>query len=226
MQKDRIANQIFLGYPWKTYRAHWEKLVKDLHRWLPIHFVALGRNPGQAASQLLDRIFVAIDRSSLAFFDASAGNPNVALEYGYARATLGETSIYLFRDENATSTTGLESPIISDLAGSIANHYALNDDRLKTGVQAIIKDHPYAKRFDQFCRGRKYKGGTRRLLVRMLRQLDGKPSLLRREMLDNLIHDTKKKEAYLVRYLKELHKAGLVTISKGNENGSRVTISG
>jgi hypothetical protein len=226
MAKERSANQIFVGYPWKTYRAHWEKTLSELHKWSPLHFVAVGRRPGQPAAQLLTNILQTIDRSSAAFFDASAGNPNVALEYGYVRATLDESVIYLFRDENATSASGPGSPIISDLAGAIASQYALNDTRLKDAIDEIAKAHPYFKRFERFCRQRKYRGGTRRLLVRILRQLDGKASVLRRELLDNLIHETKKSEAYLVQYLKELHGAGLITISKGNEYSSRVQVSG
>ncbi len=62
--------------------------------------------------------------------------------------------------------------------------------------------------------------------MRILRQLDGKQSVLRREMLDNLVHETKKTEAHILGYLKELHKAGLITVSKGNEYSSRITISG
>jgi hypothetical protein len=226
MAKERAANQIFLGYPWKTYRSHWEKIVSELHKWSPLYFVAVGRKPGQPASQLLTTILQTLDRSSAAFFDASAGNPNVALEYGYARATLDESAIYLFRDENATSVTGPGSPIIADLAGSVANHYALNDSRLAESIKEIAKEHPYAKRFDRFCGQRKYKGGTRRFLVRILRQLDGKPSVLRRELLDTLVHETRKPETYILKYLKELHKGALLTVSKGNEFSSRIHISG
>ncbi|MBI4600666.1 MAG: hypothetical protein HY721_01775 [Planctomycetes bacterium] len=169
MAKERSSNQIFVGYPWKTYCAHWEKILTEVHKRSPLHFVAIGRQPGQPAAQLLTRILQTIDRSSAAFFDASAGNPNVALEYGYARAALDESAIYLFRDENATGATGPGSPIISDLAGAIATQYALNDSRLKEAIEAIAKAHPYFKRFDRFCRQRRYKGGTRRLLVRILR---------------------------------------------------------
>jgi hypothetical protein len=225
-KKDRCANQVFVGYPWKTYRSHWEAAITGLHTWSPLYFIAIGRQTGQPATQLLTKILGAIDRSSMAFFDASAGNPNVALEYGYARATLDETSIYLFRDENATSVSGPGSAIISDLAGAIATQYALNDSRLRDAIDAIAKGHPYVKRFEKFCRQRKYKGGPRRLIVRILRQLDGKNSMLRRELLDNLIHETKKSEAHILKYLKELHVGGLITISKGNEYSSRVHVSG
>lgn len=224
-RRERCANQVFVGYPWKTYRAHWEAAIGKLHTWSPLHFVAIGRQTGQPAAQLLTKILDAIDRSSIAFFDASAGNPNVALEYGYARATLDDASIYLFRDENATATSGPGSPIISDLAGAIATQYALNDARLKDAIDDIASSHPYVKRFERFCRQRKYKGGPRRLIVRILRQLDNKPSMLRREMLDNLVHEARKPEAHILKYLKELHGAGLITISKGNEYSSRITIS-
>jgi hypothetical protein len=50
--------------------------------------------------------------------------------------------------------------------------------------------------------------------------------MLRREVLDNLVHETKKSETHILKYLKELHAAGLITISKGNEYSSRITISG
>lgn len=226
MPKDRSANRVFVGYPWKTYRGHWEKALEDIHKRSPLHFMAVGREPGQPAAQLVTHILQSIDRSSAAFFDASAGNPNVALEYGYARATLEDGSIYLFIDENATASSGPGSPIISDLAGAVANRYALNAARLKDTVAAIAKQHPYNRRFQRFCRQRKYKGGTRRFLVRLIRQLDGKDSVLRRELIDNVVQESKKTEAYVAKYIKELHTAGLITVSRGNEFSSRVKISG
>lgn len=226
MPKEKSANRIFVGYPWKTYRAHWEKTLQDIHKRSPLHFMAIGREPGQPAQQLVTHILQTIDRSSAAFFDASAGNPNVALEYGYARATLDDGVIYLFMDENATASSGPGSPIISDLAGAVANRYALNDTKLKDIVVAIAKQHPYNKRFEKFCRQRKYKGGTRRFLVRLFRQLDGKDSILRRELIDNVVQESKKTEKYVARYIRELHEAGLITITRGNKFSSRVTISG
>ena len=40
MPKDKSANRIFVGYPWKTYRAHWEKALLDAHKRSPLHFMA------------------------------------------------------------------------------------------------------------------------------------------------------------------------------------------
>jgi hypothetical protein len=188
--------------------------------------MAIGREPGQPAAQLLTKILNAIDRSTFVMFDASAGNPNVALEYGYSRARCDEDAIYLFLDENATSQSGPGSPIMSDLAGTVANRYALNDSRLQETLTAISRNHPYNKRFQRLCRSRKYRGGTKKFLLRIIRQLDGYESILRRELIDNVVHEARKSPEYVEKYLKELHRAGLVTISRGNEFSSRVSIAG
>jgi len=226
LAKEISANRIFVGYPWKTYRAHWEAAISDLHKMLPLHFMAVGSEPGQPAAQLLTKLLAAIDRSSAVMFDASAGNPNVALEYGYARARFKEDAIYLFIDENATSGSGPGSPIISDLAGTVANRYALNDSRLKETLSAVAREHSYTKRFERFCRQRSYRGGTRRFIMRVLRQLDGRDSILRRELIDSVAHEAKKKPAYVEDYLKKLHDGGLISVTRGNNYSSRVSISG
>lgn len=226
MPSEQSANRVFVGYPWKTYRAHWESAIGKLHKSTPLHFMAIGRDVGQPAAQLLTKILQAVDRSTMVMFDASAGNPNVALEYGYARAIFDDSEIYLFLDENATSASGPGSPIMSDLAGTVANRYALNDSRLRDTLLSITKNHPFSKRFDRLCRLRKYKGGTRKFLIRILRQLDGQSSVLRRELIDNLVHESGKTEKYIEDYLKVLHKGGLITVSRGNEFSSRISISG
>lgn len=199
--------------------------MASLHKRFPLHFLAIGREPGQPATQLLTNIMRGLDSSSMAWFDASTGNANVSLEYGYFRATRGEENAFLFLDEDAKVAAG-QTPIISDLAGAVANRYKPTDNRLKHALDAICERHPYVKRFSKFCGQRRYKGGTRKFLVRMLRHLDGRGSVLRRELLDDLMHETKKTEAYLSKYLKELHTAGLITITRGNEYSSRVQISG
>lgn len=225
-KRNVIANRIFLAYPWRTYRAMWENHVTDWHKRYPLHFMAIGRESGQPAAELLANILHALDRSSAAILDASGGNPNVSLEYGYSKSTIEESSVYLFLDENSSVSSSPGSAIISDLAGTVANRYTLDDKRLKEAVESIVERHPYNRRFQQFCRQRKYRGGTRRFLIRLLRQLDGYDSILRRELIDNVVHESRKTEDYVDRYLKELHRGGLITITRGNEHSSRITIAG
>jgi len=219
-----IANRVFVGYPWNPYKNMWETRIADLHKRYPLHFLAIGRETGLPAKQLLTNIMNALDSSSMALFDASTGNANVSLEYGYFRAQRGEDSALLFRDEDAKVPAG-QSPIISDLAGAVANHYKLTDNRLKAALEAFSERHAYVRRFVKFCRQRRYRGGTRKFLVRMIRHLDGRDSVLRREFLDDLVHETRKSEAYLEKFLRELHEAGLVTVTRGNKHSSRVHIS-
>jgi hypothetical protein len=221
-----IANRVFVAYPWKTYRAVWENHIDEWHKRYPVHFMAIGREAGQPAAELLAKILDALDRSSCAFLDASGGNPNVSLEYGYSKSLMEENEIFLFWDENSSSSSSPGAPIISDLAGTVANRFTLDDKRLKESVEAIVDRHFYNRRFQQFCRQRKYRGGTRRFLIRLIRQLDGRDSILRREFLDNVIHESRRTESYVDKHLKELHKGGLMTITRGNEYSSRITIAG
>jgi hypothetical protein len=226
MKRPTVANRVFVGYPWKPYRVMWEALATDLHRRYPLHLLAIGREDGQPANQLLVKIMKAIDVSTLAIFDASLGNANVSLEYGYARSLLGEDYVYLFIDEDWTPPTGPGTPIISDLAGAVANKYRTVDARLRTAVKAICDRHPYTKRFNIFCRQRGYRGGTQKFLLRIIRQFDTKQSVLRRELIDETAHEARKPASYVERYLKELNDGGLVTITRGNHFSSRVFIGG
>lgn len=118
-----VPNRIFVGYPWKTYKPYWENLLQDLHATYPLHFLAMGREAGEPAAQLLVKILGALDTSSLALFDGSTGNANVSLEYGYAKSIMAEDQVYLFVDEDSLTSAGPGSPIIADLAGTIANRY-------------------------------------------------------------------------------------------------------
>ena len=125
-----IANRVFLGYPCQPYKTMWEDLVETLHKRYPLHFLAIGREPGQPVTQLLTNIMRGLDSSCMALFDASTGNANVSLEYGYFRAARGENNVFLFIDEDAKVPTG-QTSIISDLAGAVANRYKPTDNRLR-----------------------------------------------------------------------------------------------
>jgi hypothetical protein len=62
--------------------------------------------------------------------------------------------------------------------------------------------------------------------MRVIRKLDGEDSILRRTLVNDLAFETKKDEKYVVRYITELHKSGLLTITRGNHFSSRVSIGG
>jgi hypothetical protein len=60
MKRSLVANRIFVAYPWRPYKLVWETLVADLHKKVPLHFLAMGREPGQPAAQLLVEILKAL----------------------------------------------------------------------------------------------------------------------------------------------------------------------
>src|SRR4051812_37933573 len=77
-----IPNQVFLGVPWKTIRAKYEKITERLRKKYPLAFVIVGRDDNQDADDLLEIIKKRILTSSFAIFDATGGNANVSLEFG------------------------------------------------------------------------------------------------------------------------------------------------
>jgi hypothetical protein len=182
----KIPNRIFLGYDWQFYRPKYESLVPKLHARYPVHFLAVGRHSGQPAEDLFGSIKRAIESSSAAVFDASRGNANVSLEYGYAEG-LGVRT-YLMIDEvtlPARATQG--TPIISDLAGARTNRYD-NDRQLEEHLGAIAKNHEYTRRFVRFCNRKGIRGQRRRPYLRIIHHLGeliDREEILRRELLNH-----------------------------------------
>src|SRR5687768_9291063 len=95
--KDRafIPNQVFVGLPWKNVRARYERVLKRLEVRFPLHFTIVGKNDGQSAEDLFEIIKARISESSIGIFDATGGNPNVSLEYGYAEGLEIDRVIYV-----------------------------------------------------------------------------------------------------------------------------------
>lgn len=81
-----IANQFFIGVPWKDIRAKFETATAELRNDYPVHCVIFGRNTGQDADDLWHSIQREILASAATVFDVTGSNPNVALEFGYAEA--------------------------------------------------------------------------------------------------------------------------------------------
>ena len=83
-QREYIPNQVFVGLPWKTVRPKYERAIKKLESQFPLYLTIVGRNDSQQAGDLFEIIKQRIATSSYAVFDATGGNANVSLEYGYA----------------------------------------------------------------------------------------------------------------------------------------------
>lgn len=222
-----VPNRIFLAYQWVNYRTHYEKLCAELHKSYPVYFYAIGRPKGVPAEALLDKIKNVMLSSTAAVFDASRGNPNVSLEYGLAHFIPNLQQYLLIEQNTLPNQVNVGTPIIADLAGAAHNQWNLADLKsLKGHLETIAENHLYTKRFKRYCRTRKLVKGQFRTPLKVIHLFDEKETILRREVIDQLVSSSPiKKEKKIEALLSDMHKAGLITISPGREWASTVRIS-
>jgi hypothetical protein len=215
-----IPNQVFLGVPWKTIRRKYEGVVEGLRKKYPLSFVIVGRDTNQDAEDLLDVIKRRILTSSYAIFDATGGNANVSLEFGFAEANDVPRALYL-STHKAAKATSKEAPIIADLAGKKQNRYA-QVAALEKLLRQFSQGHAYTKRFEQFLGGtfrRRSKGEKKRirsLCLKIVHQLvtDGKAR--RSDVVQNLQADAAKYDRDEVdNMILRMHNAGLINSVQG-----------
>jgi hypothetical protein len=175
----------------------------------------------------MERIKTVLLTSTAAVFDASRGNPNVSLEYGLAHFIPNMQTYLLIDDHTLPTAVNVGTPIISDLAGSTQNRWRIDKpETLKGHLKAIAEAHEYTKRFRRYCRDRQLVRGQFRAPLKVIRLFDERESILRREVLDELRAQWRSRsESDIEKLLIDMHKAGLVTISRGREWASRVSIA-
>lgn len=219
-----IANQVFVGLPWRNVRPRYEKCINKLEQKYPLHFTIVGRKDAQDAEDLLQVITDRIDMSSYGIFDATGGNANVSLEYGYAEAVDLPRALYLSTHKAATGGTG--GTIISDLGGKRRVEYT-NEQSLRSRLEVFCKDHDYTKRFESFLqkRVRTTKRGDRKrrrtLALKLIHYLDGKAKARRADLVQSL-QAGNYSENEISDMLTKLHKEGLLNVSRGRFSDVRV----
>jgi hypothetical protein len=220
-----VPNQVFVGLPWQTVRPRYERVIDRLAAKYPIYFTIVGRNDGQDAEDLFELIKSRISSSSYAIFDATGGNANVSLEYGYAEALNIPRAIYMSSHKAAKVTSG--SPIISDLGGKRRNQYK-NEQALSIHLHAFCRDHDYTKRLENFLTKNSRnlsKGGKksrRTLALKIIHTLDGEDDL-RRDDLVQRIQAKGYERLETENLIKMLHTSGLINISTGRYATASVT---
>lgn len=121
----------------------------------------------------------------------------------------------------------VSTPIISDFAGSTQNRWEYGKaDTLSTHLKAIAENHPYSKRFKQYCWTRRLTARQFRIPLKVIRLFDERESILRREVVDQLVSEWKgKSQKNIEKLLGDMHKAGLITITPGREWASRISMA-
>lgn len=219
MNAIQIPNQVFVGLPWKNVKRKWENALDWLKIRSPLCFVIVGRDDIQDARDLLDLIKLRVDSSSYAIFDATGGNANVSLEYGYAEARDIKRALYV--SGHKASQKPKEQPIISDLAGKTRQQYK-NEAALKRLLRAFSGGHPYTRRFEAFLdrefrkRSKGEKKRARSLALKVIRSCDGQRSVRREDVVQQMLGDVSRYSRDEVdSMIKDLHKAGLIYSKRG-----------
>jgi hypothetical protein len=187
MRTGIIKNQIFLGIPWKNIKGKYEKARKELTRQYPLSFVIIGRSENQDAEDLLNEIEEKISTSDYAIFDATNGNPNVSLEFGYAEGAAIKRKLYICKHTNVQALKK-EKPIISDLGGKKYSSYT-TQDKLVNLLESFAKSHDYTKRFERFLKKQTNQYERKKLKtisLSIIHTFDEKESLRKSEIVQSI----------------------------------------
>ena len=223
-QREFVQNQVFVGLPWKNVRPRYDKIIARLEKKFPLYFTIVGRDDGQGADDLLQVIKSRVFASSWAIFDATGGNANVSLEYGYAEGVDVPRAIFLSTHKAAQSPVG--SPIIADLSGKRRIQYK-TEASLSAELHKFAREHAYTIRFENAFRAGSRslsKGGkktARALALKLIHVLDGRSKVRRAEVVQALQAEGYREDA-IGRMLKILHNGGVIVSSVGRYSDVRV----
>lgn len=211
-------NQVFVGLPWKNVRPKYDRIIERFAKKYPLYFTIVGRDDTQNAAALFEVIKERIGSSSVGVFDATGGNANVSLEYGYAEGLEVPRWIFLSAHKAAQRPGGGE-PIISDLTGMRRVQYK-TEATLATELSKLARDHDYTKRFERALRavlGHRSKGSKksgRALALKLVRALNGKARMRRAELVQSL-QAQGYGEQQIEDVLKGLHNFGVLKCTVG-----------
>ena len=122
-KRDVIPNQVFIGCPWKTIRAKYERVIGKLRKSFPLSYVIVGRDEDQDAEDLL-----AIIKTKLSVFQPRHFRRFWGKRERIAGVRLGSVRRFApmlyFCTHGAARSSGKDHPIIADLAGKRRIQYA------------------------------------------------------------------------------------------------------
>jgi len=178
------------------------------------------------AKDLLDYIKQSLLASSYAVFDATGGNANVSLEYGFAEGRAIDLALYACTHAATKNAAGKEA-IISDLAGKSRNHYKQKEE-LERLLSHLCVDHSYTKRFERFLRNefrRASKGekkSARALALKIIHALDKRPERRRDDLVQEILA-AGYSGVEINKMLTSLHRAKLINCSVGKYSVVTIT---
>ena len=171
--------------------------------------------------ELLELIRTKLSSSSAAIFDATGGNANVSLEFGFAEGRSIPRHIYISK-HGATRRSSKQSSIIADLQGKVRNIYK-QESVLARLLENFCRAHPYQIKFDKAMKknlqrqsqGNKIK--YRKLAVKIIHRLDHTVSVRRSDVLQDMEADSYKEDE-INKVIKILHNERLVRSGMGGHS--------
>jgi hypothetical protein len=221
--REFVPNQVFVGLPWKNVRPRYDKVIARLEKKFPLYFTIVGRDDGQGADDLFQTIKSRIVSSSWAIFDATGGNANVSLEYGFAEGVDVQRSIFMSTHKASHAPVG--DPIISDLGGKRRIQYK-TEVGLSTELHRFSREHAYTVRFEKAFRGlsknlsKGSKKTARALALKVIHVLDGRSEIRRAELVQALQAQGYEEKA-IDAMLRSLHNGGVIVTSVGRYSDVR-----
>ncbi len=217
MAKDQvISNKVFIGCPWKNIKVKYEKSIKEIHKHYPLYCHIVGREEHYQAEDLLKRIEDEIRSSSHAIFDATGGNANVSLEFGFSEGIGIDRAIFI-STHRASSGKGPEKPVISDLVGKSRIQYT-NESSLRNKIKLFSRKHPFTVKFEKWIKS--LPKGERTLYrssgIKIIRLLDNKKEIRRQDAVAHL--EAIKDKAFAENIIKGLKDSGLIGVSVGGHS--------
>ena len=214
---------VFVGCPWRTIRPKYEKIFnkKTFRRRFPLAFTIVGRDGNQRAEDLFAEIKRQIDICSVAIFDVSGGNANVALEFGYAQGL--EVQCYVFVNEHKqfARERGPSAALVSDLNGVRRNPYK-NELTLERLLRQFADQHDYTQRVAKVAVKHRLTTKGKAALMAIPRAFRDAGKLRRADLRQRIKAEASCEDETAESAIEAAKKGGLIKISVGQHGYTRL----
>lgn len=220
----RVKPQVvFVGCPWHTIRPKYERIFnkKTFKRRFPLAFVIVGRDGNQRAEDLFAEIKRQIDSCSVAIFDVSGGNANVALEFGYAQGL--EVPSYVFANVHGQFAREREpgAALISDLSGVRRNPYK-SERTLERFLRQFADQHDYTQRVAKVATKHRLAIKERAALMSIPRAFRNSDRMRRADLRQRIKAETNCSDDVAEKAMEAAKKGRLIEISVGQHGYTKL----
>lgn len=214
---------VFVGCPWRTIRPKYERIFnkKTFKRRFPLAFVIIGRDGNQRAEDLFAEIKRQIDSASVAIFDVSGGNANVALEFGYAQGLEVPSYVFVNVHGQFARAPDVRAALISDLSGVRRNPYK-NEHTLERLLRLFAEQHDYTQRVARVASKYRLSTKERATLMSIPRAFRDSERMRRADLRQRIKAETDCDDDIAEKAIEAAKKGRLIEISVGQHGYTKL----